>query len=66
MSSPVLEECTTCGASAGLVRLISGGGAFIFKGDGFYANDYKRSHKIDNVHMQREKVRDYEMRRGER
>ncbi|HXQ27735.1 MAG TPA: zinc ribbon domain-containing protein [Gemmatimonadales bacterium] len=34
-------RCPTCGKMA--ERVISGGGAIVFKGSGFYATDYKRA-----------------------
>jgi putative FmdB family regulatory protein len=40
MSDKALSKCPKC--SKKLKRLFSGGGGFIFKGSGFYANDYKK------------------------
>jgi putative FmdB family regulatory protein len=37
-----LKKCPECGKSA-LNRLIGTGGGIIFKGNGFYETDYKRS-----------------------
>jgi len=40
ISEKPLEKCSRCG---GVVkRLIGGGGGIIFKGSGFYVNDYKK------------------------
>ena len=40
-----LSNCLdpVCGGEGTLERLIGSGGGFIFKGSGFYANDYKKS-----------------------
>ena len=35
------RKCPQCGGRA--ERLISGGGGFLFKGEGFYATDYRSS-----------------------
>jgi putative FmdB family regulatory protein len=35
-----LESCPRCGSE--LVRIISGGGGFLFKGSGFYITDYRK------------------------
>lgn len=35
-----LEKCPTTGQK--VRRIISGGGGVVYKGDGFYVNDYKR------------------------
>lgn len=35
-----LEQCPTTGQK--VRRIISGGGGVVYKGDGFYVNDYKR------------------------
>jgi len=35
-----LEECPETGQK--VKRVISGGGGMVFKGDGFYVNDYKK------------------------
>jgi putative FmdB family regulatory protein len=35
-----LSECPHCGGR--LVRLLTGGGGVIYKGEGFYVNDYKK------------------------
>ena len=40
MSSRILKKCPKCGKKS-LERLIGSGGALIFKGPGFYVNDYK-------------------------
>ncbi len=37
-----LTDCPKCGRR--VRRLISGGAGLIFKGNGFYVTDYKRSH----------------------
>jgi putative FmdB family regulatory protein len=39
MSDPPKADCPTCGKGA--ERLISAGGGFLFKGDGFYITDYR-------------------------
>jgi putative FmdB family regulatory protein len=39
MSDPPTADCPTCGKAA--ERLISAGGGFLFKGDGFYITDYR-------------------------
>mgnify|MGYP006281439603 CR=1 FL=1 len=39
MSEAPRAECPTCGAQAR--RLLSGGAGFLFKGEGFYATDYR-------------------------
>ncbi len=40
MSEDPLRSCPDCGGP--LVRLLSGGGGVIYKGSGFYVNDYKK------------------------
>lgn len=35
-----LRVCPNCGGE--LIRLLSGGGGVIYKGAGFYVNDYKK------------------------
>ncbi len=40
MSEDPLRTCPACGGE--LVRLLSGGGGVIYKGEGFYVNDYKK------------------------
>jgi len=42
ITEPPLRECPVCGEP--LVRLISGGAGIIFKGNGFYTTDYKKTH----------------------
>ncbi|MEA2076625.1 MAG: FmdB family zinc ribbon protein [Candidatus Marinimicrobia bacterium] len=44
MSDEPLITCSICGG--GLVRLLSGGGGVIFKGEGFYVNDYKKKESV--------------------
>jgi len=39
MSDEPKADCPTCGAAAS--RLLSAGGGFLFKGDGFYITDYR-------------------------
>jgi predicted nucleic acid-binding Zn ribbon protein len=39
MSSAALKKCPECGKFK-LVRLIGTGGGIIFRGSGFYCNDY--------------------------
>ena len=41
MTDAPLSKCPKCGKK--IKRLIGGGGGLIFKGSGFYANDYKKS-----------------------
>jgi len=41
MSAAALKKCPTCKGK--VERLISGGAGLIFKGSGFYVNDYGRS-----------------------
>jgi len=40
ISDPPLSRCPQCGNK--VQRLISGGSGLIFKGSGFYQNDYKQ------------------------
>jgi len=40
-SEAPLKKCPQCKKNK-LERLISGGGGFIFKGDGFYETDYRK------------------------
>lgn len=40
MSDAPLKQCSCCGGK--VRRLISAGSGLIFKGSGFYANDYKK------------------------
>jgi putative FmdB family regulatory protein len=39
MSDEPRAECPTCGAESD--RILSGGAGFLFKGEGFYATDYR-------------------------
>ncbi len=41
-----LEKCSQCGGE--VKRLIGGGGGIIFKGSGFYVNDYKKKSSPEN------------------
>lgn len=41
ITSPLLKKCPKCNKLK-LVRLIGSGGGVIFKGEGFYENDYKK------------------------
>jgi predicted nucleic acid-binding Zn ribbon protein len=41
MKDKPIAKCPTCGGK--VKRLISAGGGVIFKGSGFYANDYAKS-----------------------
>jgi len=41
MTAQPLNKCPKCGKK--LKRLIGSGAGFIFKGPGFYANDYKKT-----------------------
>lgn len=43
MSDPPLTVCPQCGGK--VQRLIGTGGAFIFKGSGFYATDYAKKER---------------------
>ncbi|MFA4889254.1 MAG: FmdB family zinc ribbon protein [Candidatus Omnitrophota bacterium] len=45
MSDKHLEKCPKCQKK--VRRLISSGGGIIFKGSGFYANDYKKKPHSD-------------------
>ena len=40
-----LTDCPKCHSVSSLKRLISGGTGMIFKGNGFYITDYKKSTK---------------------
>jgi putative FmdB family regulatory protein len=40
IKADALEECPETGQK--VKRVISGGGGMVFKGDGFYVNDYKK------------------------
>lgn len=44
MSDLPLTECPSCGAE--IRRLIGGGSGLIFKGQGFYLTDYKKSKSL--------------------
>jgi len=44
MSDVPLKICPSCGGE--LVRLFSGGGGVIYKGEGFYVNDYKKKKSV--------------------
>jgi len=48
MSAPVKKKCPKC-KKYKLQRLISSGAGVIFKGDGFYCNDYKPKKKVEKV-----------------
>ena len=41
MSDDPISTCPECGGEA--ERLLSGGGGFVFRGEGFYATDYRSS-----------------------
>jgi len=41
MSDPVIEKCPQCNGT--VKRKISGGAGLLFKGNGFYITDYKKS-----------------------
>ena len=43
-----LTDCPKCHSVSSLKRLISGGTGMIFKGNGFYITDYKKSTKNDD------------------
>jgi putative FmdB family regulatory protein len=43
MTSEPIKKCPKC--KGRVERLIGGGGGIIFKGSGFYQNDYKKSSK---------------------
>lgn len=57
MTARVLKKCPACGERK-LVRLIGAGGGIIFKGTGFYCNDYKKT--------QQSKQKERENRNGEK
>ncbi len=42
MSDPLLKKCPSC-KKRKLIRLIGAGSHVVFKGSGFYVNDYKKS-----------------------
>src|ERR1051325_8645140 len=46
IKAPALRKahCENCGAMRPVRRLISTGGAVLFKGSGFYQTDYRREH----------------------
>jgi putative FmdB family regulatory protein len=44
ITAPPLTKCPSCHKST-LKRMIGGGAGLIFKGEGFYITDYKRSGK---------------------
>lgn len=46
IKAPVLKKarCENCGAMRPVRRLISTGGAVLFKGSGFYQTDYRSEH----------------------
>ncbi|MBN8217953.1 MAG: FmdB family transcriptional regulator [Spirochaetes bacterium] len=46
ITSPAVSECPECKAESR--RLISGGSGVIYKGSGFYVNDYKGSNSSSN------------------
>ena len=46
INDDALEECPDTGQK--VKRVISGGGGVIYKGDGFYVNDYKNKDKPSN------------------
>lgn len=46
MKSKPLTKCKKCGGK--LVRLIGSGSAIIFRGSGFYCNDYSTRSRKDN------------------
>ena len=43
MSDSPIELCPVC--SGKVIRIIGTGGGIIFKGPGFYVNDYKKSRR---------------------
>lgn len=45
MSDPDITECPKC--SGNVKKLLSGGAGVIYKGDGFYVNDYNPAKKQD-------------------
>ena len=51
MSAELLKKCPECGKRR-LIRLIGAGGGIIFKGSGFYCNDYgtKKQEKENESH----------------
>jgi len=44
MSDDPLTVCPLCGGT--LIRLLTGGGGVIYKGEGFYVNDYKKKESV--------------------
>ena len=52
MTEKRLKKCAKCGGK--VKRLIGGGGGIIFKGSGFYANDYKKSSPQEKSKMKSE------------
>ena len=47
ISEKQLEKCPQCGGT--VQRMISGGSGLIFKGPGFYINDYKKNKQKEKV-----------------
>ena len=52
INNTVENRCPVCGSKTR--RLISGGSGLIFKGNGFYITDYKKSHASPNPQNQNE------------
>ncbi|MBN2190565.1 MAG: hypothetical protein JW728_05060 [Candidatus Aureabacteria bacterium] len=48
MSDPAVKDCPKCNAKGAVVKIIGSGSGIIFKGSGFYANDYKKAGKNGN------------------
>lgn len=51
MSDAALTQCPKCKGK--VKRLISAGSGFIFKGNGFYATDYRKKEKTSAVDRQK-------------
>lgn len=47
MTAKPLDKCPKCGGK--VKRLIGSGGGIIFKGSGFYATDYRKGKKKDEI-----------------
>lgn len=66
ITEPPLRECPVCGET--LQRLISGGAGIIFKGNGFYTTDYKKSQSKSFTSSESEsksKEKDHELKKTE-
>ncbi len=54
MSAEPLKECPRCGGA--VRKLISGGAGIVFKGSGFYVNDYAKKDKKESIGSKSETV----------